>query len=732
MQIRGIYQKTLYRNEKTLRTVFSLRLVELVENYDWMDIICIGSVYASCIGMPMKLTGELKTDKGFDKPSFCFENLELLSSNEEEINALPAFKGIPQTTIKELTDKFGINIFKWNTNPNLFSELTEIDGIGPTRAKNIFNTVNYYEKYKDFYSYVANYGESPIIKSSFSSATLLEDSKLLSIFLSNPYIFGRKCSLTFKCCDAIARDNGFKANDRKRIAALVREALDTSFSKGFSCLPLDRTLKGVQYINKRISVFPEEKISLNAVLAELLNSPDIVSFKDKNKKTYFYIEPSYENERLLANNVIRLQTLKRSFNVDVKKAIKKAEKQIGIEYNENQKESFKFLESSGIKILTGGPGTGKTTVINGIIHAYETLFPDNKIVLMAPTGRAAQRMSEVTGRDAGTIHRMFGLKSLSVVGELEKAVISSDYTGNYPADLIVIDEASMLDNELAAYALYSIKGGATVILVGDINQLPSVGAGNVLTSLINSNIIDTVRLEVNYRQGDISTIAENAEKIKNGEVDLKTDDSFIIHKISDKKKLEKEVEKVFQKEFKKEEPFKTQILCAVKEGPLGVRKFNSAIQKLINSSPSLLEAKKYEYKIGDKVIITENNYEDFCFNGDLGIITDLLDEKITINLMSTAADGEREVTYSKDRYEEVELAYAMSIHKSQGSEYDTVIICLPEETSAMLRRRLLYTAVTRAKKKVYIFYMGNALEKAILNNNDKKRISCLTEMLTEI
>lgn len=651
---------------------------------------------------------------------YTFSMSDAFVSEKQTNSGIPAFRGVSEKTMLRLTDAFGMNIYNWLMIPGLFDKLISIKGIGPQKAQAVIDGVRRYRAEHEFRRYVSLFGEEPSLKQSSD-----EDDPLKSI-IEKPYSFGSSCALSFRCCDAIAKTNGFTAYDEARIKAIVMYVLESAYRCGYMCLPLERVMKGVDYCCRHISCFPEDRISCYSVFAILLTSSGITPYITSGGKSVFYLSDAFRNEKMLADNILRLQNTRQTGAYDSGRIIEICEHRLNIHYSESQRAAIEMcLRTTGLKVLTGGPGTGKTTVIKGIIQAYSLLYPGKIIKLMAPTGLAAQRMQKVTGFESATIHRSFGLKRTDAT-DGPNEIITSDYIANYPADLIIIDEASMLDTELAACVMKSIRSGSTVVLAGDTDQLPSVGAGSVLSDIIASGIADTTRLDVNYRSGDVSVISYNAQRIKNGETDLECDDSFIISEFSDGDEMINAVKHIFSESYDRNSPFSLQVLCNLKEdATAGTTGYNAELQASVNPGPVFATTEQYGFRCGDKVMVASNNYHDYCFNGDMGIVTGIEDGYMNIRL------GSREICYPESRYDEIRPAYALTVHKSQGSEYDTVIICLPGEDSPMLKRRLLYTAVTRAKKKVYIFYVGRALEKAVKNNRDADRLSCLREMLEQ-
>ncbi len=374
-----------------------------------------------------------------------------------------------------------------------------------------------------------------------------------------------------------------------------------------------------------------------------------------------------------------------------------------------QRQAFGILYSPGVKILTGGPGTGKTTVIKGLI-SYITRM-GKKCVLCAPTGRAAQRMSEVCERESSTIHKLLDIRPY---GKNEYRCRGKE--NQICEEYIIVDEVSMVGVELFAQLLNAARNGSSVILVGDIDQLPSVTPGNVLRDLITAGI-ETYRLDTVFRQKELSTISLNGAKINKGQIDLQTNGEFKIFRFQEGEltQMAKRAAEELQADFRPSEMFHVQLLGPVKKGDSGVFALNNVSQKLLN--PSELEG----IQKNDRIIFLENNYEEEYFNGDIATVISVSSEEIKVRMFDEVR------TLPRSCMKDIALAYAVTIHKSQGSEYDDIIIVLPK--CGMLARNLLYTAVTRAKKQVTILSEEDALERCIRTDRTGKRHSALAERI---
>ncbi|MBP7172292.1 MAG: AAA family ATPase, partial [Agathobacter sp.] len=426
--------------------------------------------------------------------------------------------------------------------------------------------------------------------------------------------------------------------------------------------------------------------------------------------------------------------------------IRKIEKKTGMDLDEHQVEAVKEAVRNGVLVITGGPGTGKTTTINTIIRYFELSGED--IMLAAPTGRAAKRMSETTGYEARTIHRMLELNG----GMEGNAGFERNEQNPLETNLIIIDEMSMVDISLMNSLLKAILPGTRLILVGDVNQLPSVGAGSVLKDIIDSKMFPTVMLTKIFRQASTSDIIVNAHKINRGEkvsLDNKSMDFFFLKRYEADKIINVTLQLIKQKlpKFVGASEYDIQVLTPMRKGLLGVERLNTILQMYLNPPSDRKKEKEHGaivFREGDKVMQIKNNYQleweirskyGLCidkgtgvFNGDTGIIEEINDfaETITVNF-----DEGRMVEYSYKLLDELELAYAVTIHKSQGSEYPAVVIPLLSGPRMLMNRNLLYTAVTRAKKCVTIVGDDTTFEQMIENNSQQRRYSGLKDRLLE-
>lgn len=519
-------------------------------------------------------------------------------------------------------------------------------------------------------------------------------------------------SMPFEEADALAQALG-NLDPEARIAAIAAACVSSAESSGSTCVPhmdVIRRITGKLLQNK--SPVP----SSFSIAHTLSNTPGIVCARDGDEQ-FMYNIATYKAETGIAVHTGRLlQSSIPLFNEqEITSAVEQTSHALGITYAPAQKESFRLLQKSGIGIITGGPGTGKTTVVNGLIKAYAAKYPEHEIVLTAPTGRAAQRMTETTGLPATTIHRLIG------IGHGGRKQNAAQLT----ADLLIVDESSMLDSEMTSWLFESAKSGALILLIGDINQLPSVGPGDILKNLIDSLLIPVCKLETVYRQKGQSPIVRNATLINSGSWNLETDDLFRVHECSEEQMMQKITDEVCLL-YDREHPFDTQLLCPSHKGVSGITAINKALQQVLN--PKVPGQKEIvfgnsHFRAGDKVITTSNNYDLGYFNGDLGIISQVSGDELIINVFG------RDIRIDRNHFCDIALAYCVSIHKSQGSEFKQVIIVLPGNPASMLRRNLLYTAVTRAKKSCFIISAKGAIETCCKTVETGKRQTRLVSLL---
>jgi exodeoxyribonuclease V alpha subunit len=464
-------------------------------------------------------------------------------------------------------------------------------------------------------------------------------------------------------------------------------------------------------------------IALNKqIIIEDLNEA-VEEFRENNKAVY--LAKFHLSETSIANRLKRLIQAQKSIRkIDVQKAIEWVQKQLSINLAVKQIEAVKCAIDNKVMVITGGPGTGKTTIINAVLRIFEKL--KIRIMLAAPTGRAAKRMSEATGHEAKTIHRLLKYS-------IQKGGFQRNEESPLKCDLLVIDEASMIDTILMHHLLKAIPKEATFILVGDVNQLPSVGAGSVLNDIISSAALPVVELDEIFRQAKESQIIVNAHRINNGQMpklglSLGESDFYFIEKEDPEEVLQIILELVKERVLQKFgfDPFDDiQVLTPMHRGTVGAGNLNNQLQETLNPGEGGLLRGTRIFRVNDKVMQIKNNYDKEVFNGDIGKISriDFENQEISITF-----DG-RSVDYDYADLDEIVLAYAVSVHKSQGSEYPAVIIPILTQHYMLLQRNLIYTAVTRGRKLVVIVGTRKALAIGVKNNKTEKRYTYLRHRL---
>ncbi len=514
--------------------------------------------------------------------------------------------------------------------------------------------------------------------------------------------------MNFQNADAVAKNIG-TGDEEDRLAALGITLLEKLERNGSTCMDLD-TLK--DKIQEELYRIDGKARSAYYIERSLAHNNYIVS-----KDGFAAFGTTLHSEEMINARLRSLIANRRElFSVDeLTSAINAVEREENIQYADAQKAAFKLLRCTGLGVLTGGPGTGKTTVLKGLLKAYLSKYPLAEVVMASPTGRAAQRMTESTGHEAMTIHRLVG------IGRTQRGKVK------VPGDIVIIDESSMLDSEMCAWLLMAISEKSLVLFVGDVDQLPSVGPGNVLKDLISSKVVPVCRLATVFRQSGESLIVTNANKINTGDSALKTDDTFVVKTVKSDSEILEEMRTTVMEAVKdvKDPVYGVQVLATSYKGDANISAANTMLQELINPKRSDRKSLKFgarEFREGDKVITTTNNYEDNYFNGDIGVITKIDDDAVEVKL------NDRVVKVKRRNLREMSLGYCISIHKSQGSEFEHAIVLLPKEPPAMLRRNLLYTAVTRAKRKCTIIDSGT-IDRCARNIDNTKRVTYLSCLL---
>lgn len=638
-------------------------------------------------------------------------------SGIEKFLASGAINGIGPAMAKKIVAEFGEKTLEIIAkSPN---ELLKVPGIGKKTAEKISTSYLEQSELTEIMVWLENHG----ISNTYAGKIFAKyGSFAIDIMEKDIYrLFQDIEGIGFLTADKLAFNLGIQREDKRRIISGIDYALMQLCNNGHCCIPemalVDKTAKILQVNNQIIFTILKERIDNGSLNTEVVGG-----------ETLIYPPYLYYAEKKVATRLLQLQQATEPLSEDnLSLFIKVWEKDNQIQLAQKQKEAIKACLHHGVLVLTGGPGTGKTTVIKGILSILKA--QGLKIRLAAPTGRAAKRLSETTGQKALTIHRLLEANNLAQDDNLQLG-FSKDIDDQLDADVIILDEVSMVDIVLMHHFLNAVPDGCRIILVGDTDQLPAVGPGSVLKDIIRSQKIPAIRLDEIFRQAQTSMIIQNAHIINAGRLpDLRKQYSdFVFYELNDDTSITQKILDLCTKDLPHEgfDVLKdVQILSPMHRFLCGVENLNLMLQERLNPKKNQDELKysSQTFRVGDKVMHIRNNYQKNVFNGDIGFIQDINNEKLTVDYFDHI------VTYEKNELNELTLAYASSVHKSQGSEYKVVIIPLSTSHYIMLQRNLLYTAITRAKQKVIIIGSKKALMTAIQSNRTQKRYTLLAERL---
>ena len=691
-------------------------------------------------GQQIEVKGNWINHKQFGRQFNVAEYKEVLPTSAREIEkylSTGIIHGIGPVTAKKIVKAFGVETL--DILDNDIERLREVEGIGEKKFNIIYESYLESRELKDIIMFFQNHGvtinQCLKIYKKFGPDSI-------DIVSNNPYVLNDEISgIGFLTSDRIAKSLGIEPQSDFRVQSGIRYVLNNFSGLGNTYMPKDKLIEQCQ----KVLMVDKELIEVNIYNSVLEGKVKVEKINDIEA---VYALPYYFCELGVTNKIITLSIEKfQTINSDVLFEISSFENKHNIKFADSQKDAILGAFENGIEIITGGPGTGKTTIIKCIIEIYEN--NGMKVLLAAPTGRAAKRMTESTGREAKTIHRLLEMG----VSEDENSFFGRGEGEPLEGDVIIIDEASMIDIMLMNSLLKAIKLGTRVIIVGDVDQLPSVGPGNVLRDLINSNFIKVVRLNEIFRQGKESMIILNAHRINNGELpylNKKDGDFFFDNRENNESILQTILDLVnrripmFNSKWNKVKDI--QILSPTRKGILGIENLNNELQAILNPPDKYKKERKFKdfiFRVGDKVMQTKNNYSlkwnriggygdnqgVRIFNGDIGFIESIDEENNTITVIF---DDERRIVYDNVYVEELELAYAITIHKSQGSEFKVVIIPTFMGSAFLMNRNILYTGITRAKELVVVVGSQKALKYMVDNTNSMERYSSLKERILDI
>lgn len=729
--INGYVDHIIYRNADNGYTV-------LVMICDEEEVTCVGTFSDIAEGENIEAHGSY-TDHPTYGRQFAVKSFEEKAPKDEmaieRYLGSGAIKGVGIALAARIVRRFKSDTFRIiEEEPE---RLAEVKGISERKAMEIADQVNAKRDLRQAMIFLQQYGISTTLAVKIYNTYGQE---IYGILKENPYRMADDVEgVGFRTADEIASRVGIRTDSDFRIRSGIQYALLQASNEGHTYLPMPEL---TQRASNLLQIEPEyiEKHYMNLAMDRKIIMRQVDDTTQIYASSFFYME---------ANTATMLKQLNASFDVpdiEIEERLRQIEKQTKMDLDEHQVEAVKEAVRNGLLVITGGPGTGKTTTINTIIRYFELEGMD--IFLAAPTGRAAKRMSETTGFEARTIHRMLELNG----GMEGNAGFERNEQNPLETDVIIIDEMSMVDISLMYSLLKAIAAGTRLILVGDVNQLPSVGPGSVLKDIIDSNEFHIVKLTKIFRQASTSDIIVNAHKINRGEpvsLDNKSMDFFFLKRYEADKIINVTLQLIKQKlpKFVGASEYDIQVLTPMRKGLLGVERLNGILQMYLNPADKRKREKEHGstiFREGDKVMQTKNNYQleweirskyGLCidkgtgiFNGDMGIIEEINDFAET---MTVSFDEGRMVEYPYKLLDELELAYAVTIHKSQGSEYPAVVIPLLSGPRMLMNRNLLYTAVTRAKKCVTIVGNDTTFNQMIENNSQLKRYSGLRDRLTE-
>ena len=633
-------------------------------------------------------------------------------------------KGIGPATAALIVDRFkekSLDILEMHP-----EKLAEIKGISLTKAKDLSASFKKQAGVRRLTEFLCAYGIKPLVALKLYRAY---GSAALETVHENPYIISAShIGASFAEADNLALELGIEGDSINRISAAVLFELQHNSGNGHCFIPRDKLIAATSQL---ISV-PADLVS--DAIDSLSENGGLVCDKVANLNVC-YLTELYEAETYTAERLKSMVGLKTKSSANIERLITKLESLYDISYAPLQKQSIELALNNRILVITGGPGTGKTTILKGILSLYDEL--ELETLLAAPTGRAAKRMSELTGREASTIHRLLGAK----MAEDGETVVFSKHEGDpLNCDALVLDECSMVDITLMSSLLKALKPGCRLVLVGDADQLPSVGPGNVFSDIIRSQTVPTVLLTEIFRQKGDSRIVRNAHMINRGEhpdFEANTGDFFRLRRLNGGTAVETIVELCARRlpENMKIPSASIQVLSPTRKGETGTVNLNKRLQAALNPPSESKKEKLFGeavFRVGDRVIQTKNNYDTIwktkggvsgagVYNGDIGTIAqiDPITETLTVDFEDKLA------TYSFEMLNELEHAWALTVHKSQGSEYRAVVLALSGDVQMLLTRGVLYTAVTRAKELLIMVGDDNIAHRMIDNNKQSRRYSAL-------
>lgn len=722
--INGVVEGIVYRNAENGYSVLDI-------SHDGKLITAVGALSCVDVGEELSMRGEWVVHPTFGrqfKVSACERKIPKSAGDMLRYLSSGAVKGIGPATAKKIVERFGNESFEILENsPHL---LAQIKGISEERAKEMSDCFKNQFAVREVMIYLEKYGMSP---SECLSVYKALGSNAVERITENPYLLcSGQIGLSFTRADEIAAAfSGVNPVYRER--AGIIHIISHNLMNGHTCLPRERIIEPAGVLLEK------DSDEINRIIDALIEDKDLVT-EDINGKEFLFLPYMYLNEKRIADRIKVMLRFPPPPGRPVENDIDRLEEKQGIKFEELQRQAIMTAVKKGLLVLTGGPGTGKTTTLNGIIEMFEKR--NLRVLLAAPTGRAAKRMSEVTGREAKTLHRLLEV----VWGENERQHFSRNVDNPLECDAVIVDELSMVDVQLFWGLLDALPLGCRLIMVGDSDQLPAVGAGNILHDIIDSGLLPVVALNRVFRQAMESLIVKNAHRIVRGEnpvIDDKGKDFFFLSR-ENLFSAASTVVDLYTKRLTNAYGYDSindiQIICPSRKGELGTVNLNRSLQQLLNppsKEKDELQSAGRIIREGDKVMQIKNNYDivwtkgkttsSGIFNGDIGIVQ-------TVNhnsrFMKIQFD-DKTALYPFENAKELEHAYAVTVHKSQGCEFEAVIMPVCGVVEQLKYRNLLYTAVTRAKSLMIIVGSKNELFSMVANDRRTRRYTALKHFLTK-
>lgn len=711
-KLEGIVETITFHSEDSSFSVLKLKPLD-----GRTTVAVVGAITAPLVGEQLELAGEWVEHARFGrqfKVSSCKRIAPTDGKGMERFLASGAIKGIGPAMAARLVKHFGLKVLEViEFTPH---RLMEVEGIGSKKADMIRTSFGEQSEVRELMLFLESHG----VTGAYAAKIYAQyGSFSVDVLQDNPYRLAAEVDgIGFRTADQIARSLGVEKNHADRLTAGIDFALLQTAQAGHCCVPEELL------VQETAKLLLADSAEIAVHLASLIKGGRLCT-EDFHGMVLIYPRYLYHAEKRVAERLLELKDkAKQAPHSEFSQTVTDWEASAAIQLAPAQRQAIEAALEHGVLTLTGGPGTGKTTVVKGILAVLEQA--GFKILLGAPTGRAAKRLAETTGREASTVHRL-----LEATGGAEGApMFARDEDNPLDADVVIIDEVSMMDIALMGYFLRAVPDGCRVILVGDVDQLPAVGPGSVLKDILRSGSVPVVRLIEVFRQTGESMIVLNAHRINKGQPpDVTSSLDFQFIEMASSELAAQKVVELCCRQLPAEgydALQEVQVLSPMHRLDCGVENLNKLLQQALNprqEGKEEINGLHQSIREGDKVMQTRNNYIKGVFNGDIGYVAEVEEGRVRVRY------PEHEVVYERGEVDELKLSYAMSVHKSQGSEYPVVVMPLVPGHHIMLQRNLLYTAVTRAKERVVLLGTKAALHTALANDRTKKRYSLLAERL---